>query len=123
MVREKLFQRLKQEVPYSVQLVPALFNVLRDGNYHIEQNVIVPKQVLPSFPPACLPSSIHSSIHLLPLVRSRPIRPISAVQSITQVMACTKPAAAQQACLLTCGLQLDSCSLWLGQSGLLWLAA
>ena len=41
-VREKLFQRLREEVPYGVQLEPEAFNVLRDGNYHIEQTVVVP---------------------------------------------------------------------------------
>ena len=51
-VREKLFQRLREEVPYGVQLEPAAFNVLRDGNYHIEQNVIVStKHVRPAVAP------------------------------------------------------------------------
>lgn len=42
--REKIFGRLRQEVPYEVNLVPMAFEVRRDGSYLIEQQVVVPSK-------------------------------------------------------------------------------
>ena len=41
-VREKIFTRLRQEVPYNLMLEPGEFTVRQNGSYLIRQDVLVP---------------------------------------------------------------------------------
>ena len=54
-VREKVFARLREEVPYEVQLAPVGFELRRDGSYLIEQDVLVPTKNVRLLFPAPLP--------------------------------------------------------------------
>ena len=54
-VREKVFTRLREEVPYEVQLAPVSFELRRDGSYLIEQDVLVPTKNVRMHPPSPLP--------------------------------------------------------------------
>ena len=59
-VREKVFRRLRQELPYEIDVVPKSYEVLKDGSLLFRHNIIVPTESvskLSDFPAFFLPFS------------------------------------------------------------------
>jgi len=49
-VREKIFRRLRQELPYEIDVVPKEYATLKDDSLLFRHNIIVSSEIVSTFP-------------------------------------------------------------------------